>query len=132
GKNLYAGCNVLCADAERAVVLHAADWLRVRMLPPGLHVLTNHDINDESDSRLGYARWWLSEHTYANAAACVTALKALCAQPGGNTPPMCVHGERGGTVSRGIVALRATLSCRVCLHAPAPPGRTPCHDHSRV
>src|SRR5207244_694946 len=28
----YAGCNVLVADAERAVVLQAGDWLRVRPL----------------------------------------------------------------------------------------------------
>src|SRR5262245_32087434 len=39
GLNHYAGCNVLCADAERAIVLHAGDWLRVRPLPPGLYVL---------------------------------------------------------------------------------------------
>ena len=132
GKNLYAGCNVLCADVERAVVLHAADWLRVRMLPPGLHVLTNHDVNDESDSRLGYARWWLSEHTYANAAACVKALKELCAQPGGATPPMCLHGERGGTVSSSIVALRATLADSIYLHAQGPPDRTPYNDYSHL
>src|SRR5438270_12576142 len=31
----YAGCNFLCADRERAVVLQAGDWLRVRPLPPG-------------------------------------------------------------------------------------------------
>src|SRR5437588_69073 len=30
----YAGCNFLCADRERAVVLQAGDWLRVRPLPP--------------------------------------------------------------------------------------------------
>src|SRR5947209_4868052 len=42
----YAGCNVLCADAQGAYVLHAGDWLRVRPLPPGLHVLTNRDVNE--------------------------------------------------------------------------------------
>ena len=47
----YAGCNFLCADADRAVVLEGADWLRVRPLPPGLHVMTNGDVHDERDAR---------------------------------------------------------------------------------
>ena len=38
GQNRYAGCNLLCADLESATVLHASDWLRVRPLPPGIHV----------------------------------------------------------------------------------------------
>src|SRR5438270_9074088 len=42
----YAGCNLLCADRNGAVVIEAGDWLRIRPLPPGLHVLTNHDVND--------------------------------------------------------------------------------------
>ena len=49
----YAGCNVFCGDAERAVVLEGAEWLRVRPLPPGLHVLTNTDINGGSGHRAG-------------------------------------------------------------------------------
>jgi uncharacterized protein with NRDE domain len=43
----YAGCNLLCVDAERAIVIQAGDWLRVRPLPSGLHVLSNGDVNDE-------------------------------------------------------------------------------------
>src|ERR1700731_1399965 len=39
-QNRYAGCNFLCADRESASVIHAGDWLRVRPLPPGIHVLT--------------------------------------------------------------------------------------------
>src|SRR5262249_24864334 len=60
-RGAYAGCNLVCADAERAVVLQSGDWLRVRPLPTGLHVLTNHDVNDASDRRLGHAAWWLSQ-----------------------------------------------------------------------
>src|SRR5262245_16152551 len=71
GQNPYAGCNVLCAGGDAAVVLHAGDWLRVRPLPPGLHVLTNHDVNDASDRRLGHALWWLGNRGYAVAEDCV-------------------------------------------------------------
>src|SRR5208283_1290265 len=95
----YAGCNVVCADASAAIVLQAADWLRVRPLPPGLHVLTSHDVNDASDRRLGHALWWLGQRGYQVSADCVAALRELCAQPGNGDPPMCVRGEQGGTVS---------------------------------
>jgi uncharacterized protein with NRDE domain len=129
-QNSYAGCNVVCADGRDAYVLHSGDWLRVRPLPPGIHVLTAHDVNDESDRRIGHALWWLSQRDYRNAADCVEALKTLCAQPGNGDPPMCVRGEKGGTVSSSIVALRSPLSRSVYFHAQGPPDRTPYADFS--
>src|SRR2546422_1072230 len=129
-QNLYAGCNVVCADGHDAYVLHSGDWLRVRPLPPGIHVLTAHDVNDESDRRIGHALWWLSQRDYRKAADCVEALKALCAQPGNGDPPMCVHGKNGGTVSSSIVVLRSPLSRSIYLHAQGPPDRTPYADFS--
>jgi uncharacterized protein with NRDE domain len=126
----YAGCNVLVADRERAVALHAGDWLRVRPLPPGLHVLTAHDVNDASDRRLGHALWWLSQRDYVTSGQCVAALKELCAQSGGNDPPICLHGGHGGTVSSSIVAVRTPLARSTYLHAQGPPDRTPYVDYS--
>src|SRR5262249_12266061 len=63
-RDQYAGCNFVCADADTVLVVHASDWLRVRPLPPGIHVLTNHDVNDASDRRVGHALWWLHERNY--------------------------------------------------------------------
>ena len=128
----YAGCNFVCADQERVVVLQAGDWLRVRFLPPGIHVLTAHDVNDASDPRLGHAHWWLSERGYATASQCVSSLQELCAQPGNSDPPMCLHGEHGGTVSSSIVALRPELSRSTYLHAQGSPDRTPYADYSHL
>jgi hypothetical protein len=128
--NLYAGCNLVCADGRDAYVLHSGDWLRVRPLPPGIHVLTAQDVNDESDRRIGHALWWLSQRDYRHAADCVEALKALCAQPGNGDPPICLRGEKGGTVSSSIVALRSPLSRSSYWHAQGPPDRTPYVDFS--
>lgn len=130
GQGDYAGCNLLCADADAAVVIHAGDWLRVRPLPPGLHVLTAHDVNDASDRRLGHAHWWLSQRGYDSAEQCLTALRELCAHPGNPDPPMCVHGREGGTVSSTLVALRHSLARGTYLHAQGPPDRTPYADYS--
>jgi len=128
----YAGCNFLCADTERAVVLEGADWLRVRPLPPGLHVLTNRDVNDASDVRAGYALWWLGQGQYAVAAQCVAALRRLCAQGGDDRPAMCLHGPDRGTVSSTVVALPPELARGTYLHAQGPPDAVPYTDYSAL
>ncbi len=132
GADRYAGCNVLGADREQAFVIHAGDELRVRPLPPGLHVLTAHDVNDDADPRIRHARQWLGRRRYDRAADCVAALKELCAQNGDGGPPICLHGERGGTVSGSIVVLRPALAQGLYLHAQGPPDRTPYEDHSAL
>jgi uncharacterized protein with NRDE domain len=129
-RNRYTGCNILCADRDSAHVLHSGDWLRVRPLPPGLHVLTKHDVNDAADRRLGHALWWLGQRDYQTAPECVAALQELCAQSGTQDPPMCLHGEEGGTVSSSIVALRPSLARSIYLHAQGPPDSTPYKDYS--
>jgi uncharacterized protein with NRDE domain len=128
----YAGCNLVAADRERAVVLHAGDWLSVWPLPPGLHVLTNHDVNQEGDVRVAHALAWLGRRPYAKAADCLDALKDLCGQRGGEGPPICLYGEGRGTVSSTLVALRPALAESVYLHAQGPPDRTPYEDCSHL
>jgi len=132
GRDRYAGCNMVCGDQENVFVLHAGDWMRVRPLPPGLHVLTSHDVDDGSDPRLGHAIWWLSRRNPANADACVQALKELCGQPGNGDPPICVRTKQGGTVSSSVILLTASLSQSVYLHAQGPPDRTPYEDFSNL
>jgi hypothetical protein len=128
----YAGCNVVCADADNLLVLHAADWLRIRPMPPGLHVLTSHDVNDGSDPRLAYAARWLSQRPFELANDCVVALQQLCAQTGNGDPAMCLHGKKGGTVSSSIFVLRRPLRRSNYYHAQGPPDRTPYADYSHL
>jgi uncharacterized protein with NRDE domain len=128
--NHYAGCNLLCVDRDRAVVLHAGDWLRVRPLPAGIQVLTAHDVNDASDVRLSHALNWLSSRNYRKADDCVIALRELCAQTGNGGPPICLRGEKSGTVSSSIVAVREPLRTSTYLHAQGPPDREPHEDLS--
>lgn len=128
----YAGCNVVLAAADGAVVLQSGDWLRVRPLPVGLHVLTNHDVNDASDRRLGHAQWWLGQRHYDTAADCVEALQELCGQAGNGDPPMCVRKSDRGTVSSSILVLTQPLAAGTYLHAQGPPDRTPYQDFSEL
>ena len=131
-RNRYGGCNIVCVDRDYAVVLHGGDWLRVRPLPPGLHVLTAHDVNDASDRRIGHALWWLGQRGYANGEDCVTALKELCGQPGNGDPPMCLHGKTGGTLSSSVIMVNNTPARSKYLHAQGPPDKTPYADYSHL
>jgi uncharacterized protein with NRDE domain len=131
-RGLYAGCNFLCADAERATVLQAGDWLRIRPLPPGLHVLTNRDVNDASDPRLAHVLGWLGERRYASSADCLAALREVCAQHPPEDPPICFRLADRGTVSSTLVALRTPLAAGALWHAQGPPDRTPYADCSRL
>lgn len=128
----YAGCNVVCVDRDNLYVLQAGDWLRVRPLPSGLHVLTAHDVNDDHDPRQVHAHGWLSQREYATSRQCVEALKELCGQTGNGDPPICLRGEQGGTVSSSIIALRQPPRRSSYLHAQGPPDRTPYADYSHL
>jgi hypothetical protein len=128
----YAGANFLCADASRAVVIHAGDWLRIQPLPPGVHVLTNRDVNDSSDARVQYALDWLNRRPYDSAADCVRALKELCAQHEPDHPPMCFRRNDRGTVSSSLVVLRRSLTDSTYLHAQGPPCQIPYTDYSHL
>jgi uncharacterized protein with NRDE domain len=126
----YAGCNLFCGDEERAVVIAAGDWLRVRPLPPGVHVLANRDINDGSDPRVLFALEWLNRRDYPNVASCVQALETLCGQADGEHPPICLHGKKRGTVSSTIVAVCQPLEGTIYRHAQGSPDRTKYEDCS--
>jgi uncharacterized protein with NRDE domain len=126
----YAGCNLLFADRERAVVLHGGDWMSLWPLPPGIHVLSNHDINQEGDARVGHALAWLGQRDYRSSSDCLAALKQLCGQRGGEAPPICLDKGDRGTVSSSLIVLGRTLAHSVYLHAQGPPDRTPYEDYS--
>jgi uncharacterized protein with NRDE domain len=128
--NDYAGCNLVCADAETAAVIHAGDWLRVRLLPPGIHVLANRDVNDASDARVLFALDWLGRRPYRCVQQAVAALEELCAKGEGDGPAMCIRAGDRGTVSSSVIAVGSPLASGVYLHAQGPPDVTPYADYS--
>ena len=132
GSYRYDGCNLLLVDRTAAYAILAGDWLRVRPLPPGLHVLTASDVNDGSDHRLGHALWWLEQRPSENAGQCLAALRELCGQTGPVDPPICLHGTDRGTVSSTLVALHDSLPQSQYLHAQGPPDKTPYEDYSHL
>lgn len=128
GQGRYAGCNVLCADARSATVLHDGGAVRGQPLAPGLHFLTANDLNDPGDARQEFARAWLRRRAPATSMACVAALSELCGLTG--DAPMCLRRDEGGTVSSTIMALRWPLERATYLHSQGPPDVTPFVDYS--
>jgi hypothetical protein len=132
GGGSYAGCNLLCADSKQAAVLHAGDWLRVRPLPPGIHVLSNADVNDPTDPRVAYASWRLAQGRFQTSGECVKALRVLCASREPAGAPLCFRDPLRGTVSSSVIALPADLARGTYLHAQGPPDSTPFEDYSSL
>jgi uncharacterized protein with NRDE domain len=130
GSGRYAGCNLLCADAERVAVVHASDWMRVRLLPPGIHVLANYDVNDASDPRVHFALDWLGQVGYATGTECLHALEMLCGRA--VAPAICLRGKDRGTLSSSLVLLPPRVDEGVYLHAQGPPDTTPYDDYSHL
>jgi uncharacterized protein with NRDE domain len=128
----YAGANFLCADAGRAVIIQADESVRIRPLTPGIHVMTNSDVDDPNDPRVKYALDWLHRRPYDSAADCVQALRDLCAQHEPDHPPICFRHSERGTVSSSIIVLRRSLADSTYLHAQGPPCETPYDDCSHL
>jgi len=125
----YAGCNLLCADQEEATIIHAGDWLRVRPLPPGLHVITTGDVDDDRDARIRYAFEWFTLERLSSGTAVLSVLREFLSHSGPPVPISFDAGERG-TVSSTIVALKESLADSTLLHAQGSPARTAFVDRS--
>lgn len=117
----YAGCNFLCVDGRDAIVLHAGDWLRVRPLPAGIHVLSNKDVNDPTDARVVYAGEWLAERKLTSKRAAIEALQTLCSSREPTTSPLCFRDGQRGTVSSSVLALPGRLEAGIYLHSQGAP-----------
>jgi uncharacterized protein with NRDE domain len=131
-RGAYAGCNLLCADSQSAFIVQAGDEVEVLPLMPGIHVVTAHDLNDKRDPRLAHALAWLRERHLRDAAQSMAALKELCGQNKLGSPPMCLRGEHGGTISSSIIALRSPIWNSLYWHAQGPPDVTPYQDFSHL
>ncbi len=133
-RDLYAGANYLCLDETRGAVIHAGDRLEALHVEPGVHFMTNGDLDDPGDRRLELARRLFrpaQSPTSPPAAPPTDAVEfiAVTAQICGH-PEIVVRGPDGGTVSSDQVALTARRDRAVYRHAPGPPDRQAYEDLS--
>ena len=126
--------NLLVADRGAALVAtNVGGRVAVTDLPPGVHLLTNLELNDPTCPRI--AKSWqrfgvLDLAAAADPAALVPDLQAILADHSTALDPraevidtLCVHLPTYGTRSASIVAAPAGGPLRYW-HAPGPPCRT--------
>lgn len=133
----YNWFNLLVADRDRAFVAgNRQGAMAVRRLEPGLHVLTNLDLNDFTCPRIAksYARFQAVELSVAPAAvpALAETLRAILSDHELPLDPrladplntLCIHTRGYGTRSSTLIFHHA--SGRVdYLHADGPPCQAP-------
>jgi len=120
---LYAGANYFCADADYAAVVYGGNRIEVVELQPGLHLLTNGDLNDSNDQRQEFLRRMLTLHTLDSAVTFLAvASRAFSRKPdvAGRRGVVLTGGEHG-TVSSTLLALSERLQHCVYQYAPGPP-----------
>ena len=90
----YGGCNFLVADADAAFVVQARGPSRISVtsLEPGIHAMTNLDLDDDDDLRVQLVRTTLEPEGFIASAA------RLC-----RDPRIVVSGAERGTVSSSLI-----------------------------
>lgn len=128
----YAGANYLCADRDCAAVIHAGDRLETIELSPGLHLLSNGDVDDCADARQLYARYLFSIRFPSSPQAFLDRAQEVC-QQGPNSAGDCtiiLRGDDRGTVSSTLISLAAHAEDSVFLHSPQAPDLSAYADYS--
>ena len=121
----YAGANFLCIDAEHASVIYGGREIEVIEMPPGLHLLTNGNLDDPDDRRQSLAQRLMESSPLSSVDGFMERTARLCAHKG-----IVVHRLDGGTVCADQIAVTDRVEDAVYRHAPGPPDRLDFDDVS--
>ena len=119
----YAGGNFVCADAKNALVIHGGDSVKVVELAPGLHVLSENDVDDLADERQELVRRLLTLQRLDSAVAFLAvASRTFSRKPdSAGRRGVVLLGSDYGTVSSTLVSLPKKIHNSVYHSAPGPP-----------
>jgi len=130
----YAGANYVCADAKFAAVVYGGHRVKVVELTPGLHTLSNGDLNDAKDERHQVVRRMLTLHTLDSAVTFLAvASRAFSRKPDGEGRwGVVLVGSEYGTVSSTLVSLPRKIQHAVFQYCDGPPSDRPYEDLSAL
>lgn len=120
---VYAGANYICADADYAAVVYGGNRIEIVELPPGLHLITNGDLNDPHDQRHEFIQRMLTLHTLDSAVTFLAvASRAFSRKPDSSgRRGVIITDNEYGTVSSTLVSLPAKIQKSVYQYSPGPP-----------
>ena len=124
---IYAGANYICADAESAAVVYGGNRIEIVELQPGLHLISNGNLNDPGDQRHEFINRMLTLHKLDSAVTFLAvASRALSRRPDASgRRGAIITGKDYGTVSSALISLLTKFQKSVFQYAPGPPS-----DHS--
>lgn len=130
----YAGANYVVCDAEYAAVVYGGNRIEVVEMGPGLHLLTNGNLNDPHDERQEFVRRMLTLHTLDSAVTFLAVVsRAFARKPDAfGRRSVIIRGNKYGTVSSTLVSLPTKIQHSVYQYAPGPPCDTSYDDLSAL
>jgi uncharacterized protein with NRDE domain len=128
----YAGVNLLALDAHAGGVLQAGETPAIIPLEPGLHTLSNGDLDDPLDIRQQYARELFAGPATRDLQGFLQiAPRAMSQGPDPEARRTIVlRGPDRGTVSSAVIGLCRPRTDSVFLFANGSPDETPYEDVS--
>jgi hypothetical protein len=130
----YAGANYLCADGKFSAVVYGGNRVEVAELTPGLHTLSNGNLDDLRDERHEFVRRMLTLHTLDSAVTFLAvASRALSRK-------LDAEGRRGvvltggdfGTVSSALLSLPRKIQQSIYQYCDGSPSDRPYEDLSAL
>lgn len=128
----YAGANYACLDRHEGYVVSAGDELIETKLEPGVHILTNGDLDDPHDMRQQYARTLLAPRFPSRPLDFLDVARTILSTglDADRQRTIVVRTPDRGTVCSTILTLAQPAEESVYLYAPGPPDRQAFLDRS--
>ncbi|MBU4270680.1 MAG: NRDE family protein [Planctomycetes bacterium] len=122
-RGIYAGANYVCADGRYAAVVHGGDTVEVVELTPGLHVLSDGNVDDPRDPRHEFVRRMLTLHTLDSAVTFLAVASRVFGRKVDDEGRrgVVLSGAESGTVSSTLLSLPRKIQHAVYQYAPGPP-----------
>jgi hypothetical protein len=120
---LYAGANYLCADGKYAGVVYGGNRVQIVDLEPGLHTLSNGDLNDANDDRQAYIRRALTLHTLDSAVTFLAVASRAFSRKADSEGRrgIVLTGGEFGTVSSTLLSLPRKIQQSIFQYSDGPP-----------
>ena len=130
----YAGANYLCADGKFAAVVYGGNRVEIVELGPGLHTLSNGNLNDMRDERHEFIHRMLTLHTLDSAVTFLAvASRAFSRKPDSEgRRGIVLTGGEYGTVSSALLSLPRKIQHSIYQYCDGPPSERPYEDLSAL
>ena len=127
----YDGVNYVCADAKYGAVVYGGNWVEVVDLTPGLHLLTNGDLDDHRDQRQEFIRRQLTLQKIDSAVTFLAmASRAFARKPDASGRRGVVADRRGAR--HGFVHAPVAVDADPQRHLPVRPRSAQRHRLRRL